>query len=79
MWDARETSERCWGPNVIMRRMSENCWGKTRIMKDVGIKENLRKGKGGKRKFTYKRKIKNEKTNQIKIFPRQRRQKLDIT
>ena len=40
-------------------------------MKDVGVEENLRKGKGGKRNFTYKRKIKNGKTNQIKkkLFP----------
>jgi len=37
-------------------------------MKDMGTKENLRKGKGGKRNFTYKRKIKNGKTNQIKNF-----------
>ena len=36
----------------------------------MGIKENLRKEKGGKRNFTYKRKIKNGKTNQIKkLFP----------
>ena len=64
MWDESEDSERFQGQNIIMRRMSQKrelLGGETRIMKDVGIKENLRKGKGGKRKFTQREKSKTEK------------------
>ena len=35
---------------------NRNCWGEMRIMKDMGTKQNLRKRKGGKQKFTQSEK-----------------------
>ena len=53
-------------------------WGTTEIIKDLGIEQNLRKGKGGKRKFTQKVKEKG-KIKQRNTSPRQQCQKLDTS